>query len=443
MEATNGLGVILENRYYGQSYPFEDMSTDHLAYLTTEQSSSILSRQSEYPTSLTVPFLGIADNAYFAQHATFKGVNATLQAPSTPWILYGGSLAGAQTAWSIKTYGDILFGGIGSSATTYATLAYPQWYDPIQKLAPQDCVSSINNIISNFDSLVAANNTAGIAQFKSIFGLAELSDIRDFAMTIAFPLGGPLDYPTNTWQELLWDPSQGSRDFWDFCANVTNLDAPADITAIDYALANYTGGVPWTNLGNYANYVKNVLVEDYCTSTGQTVEQCYSTQNVSYWADESNSGNRAYMYSTCTEAGLYQTARDTSDGPSLISQVLQPSYTQEWCNWSFAPGTYNSIPATPNTTRINQYGGLSVEADRLAHIDGANDVWLDVCYHSHEAPERVSSDLRPEYLITGAGHHWDSYGLGGLAEVGSEPQFIEQAHLWEIRVVKRWLEMGW
>ena len=40
MEATNGLGVILENRYYGESFPFNDSSTDNLAFLTTEQSSS-------------------------------------------------------------------------------------------------------------------------------------------------------------------------------------------------------------------------------------------------------------------------------------------------------------------------------------------------------------------------------------------------------------------
>jgi Serine carboxypeptidase S28 len=38
MEATNGLGIILENRYYGKSYPFNSSTTDELAYLTTEQS---------------------------------------------------------------------------------------------------------------------------------------------------------------------------------------------------------------------------------------------------------------------------------------------------------------------------------------------------------------------------------------------------------------------
>lgn len=38
MEATNGLGVILENRYYGESYPFASSTTDELRFLTTEQS---------------------------------------------------------------------------------------------------------------------------------------------------------------------------------------------------------------------------------------------------------------------------------------------------------------------------------------------------------------------------------------------------------------------
>lgn len=64
------------------------------------------------------------------------------------------------------------------------------------------------------------------------------------------------------------------------------------------------------------------------------------------------------------------------------------------------------------------------------------DVWLDICYHSHFAPPRVSTDLRPEYLIAGGGHHWDSYGI---LDVAAEPDYIRGAHLWEIRTVKKWL----
>ncbi|KAF2502375.1 extracelular serine carboxypeptidase-like protein [Lophium mytilinum] len=415
MEATNGLGVILENRYYGESYPYNTSTTDELAYLTTEQT--------------------IADNAYFAQHAVFPGVNGSLLAPDTPWILYGGSLAGAQTAFSIKAHGDVLYGGIASSGVIHAVLAYPQWYDPIQKFGPSDCIASINGIIDKMDQLVQAKNTKAIQELKEIFGLGDLTDIRDFAMTIAFPIGGPMNYPTGTWQELIWYPAYSSDDFWNFCSNVTNIDAPESITSVDYKLAPYTGGEPWTDLGKYADYVKKVIVP-LCLSgrIDSTDPGCFSTQNETFYADVTNSAARSYLYSTCTEQGAYQVA--PAHGPSLISRVLQVDYTQEWCTWAFPHGKFNSIPPTPNLDYYNHYGGFNFKADRLAFIDGNSDVWLDVCYHSNDAPPRISSDLHPEYLIMPGGHHWDSYGIKNIT---AEPQFIREAHLWEIRTVKKWL----
>lgn len=60
-------------------------------------------------------------------------------------------------------------------------------YDPIQKFAPQDCISSVNGVIEKIDRLVDSRNTEAIQELKTIFGLQDLKDIRDFAMTIAFP----------------------------------------------------------------------------------------------------------------------------------------------------------------------------------------------------------------------------------------------------------------
>jgi hypothetical protein len=71
--------------------------------------------------------IAIADNRYFAQHATFPGVSENLTAPATPWILYGGSLAGGQTAYSLVAHGDVLFGGIAASAPAQPVLGYPEW----------------------------------------------------------------------------------------------------------------------------------------------------------------------------------------------------------------------------------------------------------------------------------------------------------------------------
>lgn len=60
-------------------------------------------------------------------------------------------------------------------------------YDPIQKFGPQDCIASINGIIEKIDDLVGSKNEKAIQQLKSIFGLEVLADIRDFAMSIAYP----------------------------------------------------------------------------------------------------------------------------------------------------------------------------------------------------------------------------------------------------------------
>lgn len=181
MNATNGLGIILENRYYGESYSYNASTTEQLRFLTTEQT--------------------IADNAYFAQHVKLENVTDgdNLMAPGRPWILCGGSLAGPQTAFSLVEYQDLLWGGIASSAPVHVVKAYPEWYYPIQKFGPSDCTTRINNIIDKMDSLVQQNNTRAIQQLKEIFGLGTLSDIRDFAQTIAFSIGGPLNYPTYTW----------------------------------------------------------------------------------------------------------------------------------------------------------------------------------------------------------------------------------------------------
>lgn len=256
MNETGGLGVIIENRYYGDSYPYTNLTTDNLAYLTNEQT--------------------IADFAYFAQRAVFPGINATLTAPGTPWILYGGSLAGAQTSFTVKTYGDVIYGGIAASGVTAAAVEYPEWYDPIQKFAPQDCVTSINDIVDKFDALVAANNSAAVQEAKAIFGLEALTDNRDFAKTIAYPLGGPFDYPTETWQELSWQDQDTT--FWEFCRAVTDLDAPENVTAVDEQLAKYTNGSAWTNLGNYADYIKEVILPT-CPSGNYAGGECFGQGN--------------------------------------------------------------------------------------------------------------------------------------------------------------------
>ena len=90
-EATGGIAVILEHRYYGTSIPTPDLSTENLRFLTTQQA--------------------LADTDFFARNVVFEGLeDQKLTAPDTAYIAYGGSYAGAFVAFLRKTYPDTYFG---------------------------------------------------------------------------------------------------------------------------------------------------------------------------------------------------------------------------------------------------------------------------------------------------------------------------------------------
>lgn len=89
--ATNGIGVVLEHRYYGNSWPVPDLSTENLRFLTTDQA--------------------LADEAYFAQNVVFEGLeDKNLTAGNVPYIGYGGSYSGAFNAFLRKLYPDVFWG---------------------------------------------------------------------------------------------------------------------------------------------------------------------------------------------------------------------------------------------------------------------------------------------------------------------------------------------
>ena len=89
--ATHGIGVVLEHRYYGTSFPTPDLSTENLRFLTTDQA--------------------LADEAYFAKNVVFEGLeHLNLTAPNVAYIGYGGSYAGAFNAFLRKLYPDVFWG---------------------------------------------------------------------------------------------------------------------------------------------------------------------------------------------------------------------------------------------------------------------------------------------------------------------------------------------
>jgi hypothetical protein len=75
-EALHGVAVVLEHRYYGESFPADNLSVESLRFLDTQQA--------------------LADVAYFAQNVRFKGLeDYALNSKYNAWFAYGGSYAGS------------------------------------------------------------------------------------------------------------------------------------------------------------------------------------------------------------------------------------------------------------------------------------------------------------------------------------------------------------
>ena len=161
--ATGGLAMVLEHRYYGNSIPVANFSTDSLRWLTNEQA--------------------MADSANFMAKINFTastGITDDLTAPGTPFVYYGGSYAGARSAHMRVKYPELTYGAISSSGVTHASIELWQYFDVVRKATPScssvlvDATLSINIALSRPDL-----NTP----LKQLFGLEALAD-DDFASVL-------------------------------------------------------------------------------------------------------------------------------------------------------------------------------------------------------------------------------------------------------------------
>lgn len=212
--ATHGLGVVLEHRYYGkkhvdllhathhhragESIPVPDLTTDSLRWLNNAQS--------------------LADSAYFMRNVNFSAslfpqnvspaAIANLTAPNTPWIYYGGSYAGARAAHMRVLYPEIVFGAISSSGVTHATINNWEYMDVIRTGAPSKCSELIQSSMTHIDTLVV--NPIANRPLKALFGLQGIEHDDDFVSVVSWPL--------SAFQGKNWDPEVGESAFDNFCA---------------------------------------------------------------------------------------------------------------------------------------------------------------------------------------------------------------------------------
>lgn len=391
-KATNGLGVILEHRYYGTSFPVDDLETENLRFLTTQQA--------------------MADQAYFQSNVVFPGLESeNLTAPHTPWILYGGSYAGAFVAFMRVVYPDITWGAISSSGVTEAIYDFWQYYEPIRIYGPPDCISTQQKLMNVLDNIIMSNDSQTVDDLKTAFGLQNLTDSRDFANEISFGIQG--------WQSLNWDPAVGSNDFYEYCGNLTSDDVEWSATS-DLA-SNVSDLLEAGGWGNESDSLTNRMLNligfmnaTYVSGCETTQNECFSMTNASatMYTDKSteNQGSLSWAYQYCTQWGYIQTGSGVPEGQlPLVPRVLDLEYLTSICRYAF------NITSPPDLESVNQYGGFNISYPRLAIVGGEVDPWRPATpLATLDVPDRLNGSStvdQPVILIEGGVHHSEENGL--------------------------------
>ena len=280
-KATDGLGVILEHRYYGSSLPTPDFSTENLRFLTTEQA--------------------LADTAYFARHVEFEGLEDVDFSPeNVPWIAYGGSYAGSFVAFLRVVYPDVFFAAISSSGVPAAIWDYWEYYEAARIFGPGECPETQGKLVNVADKILMDedNNAKYGAKLKALFGMGETSDDADFASAVGAGI--------SLLQSYNWDPAISSDGFFKYCDAITSdenqfpeqepkrADVEEIITAAGYG----------DELDPLADRMLNMIGTHFqnLRSGAQSQDEYFRTSDASLYArDGPDETWRLWPYQVCTE----------------------------------------------------------------------------------------------------------------------------------------------
>ncbi|KAG8748275.1 hypothetical protein FRC10_007665 [Ceratobasidium sp. 414] len=422
--ATKGLGIVLEHRYYGKSVPVNDLSTDSLRWLNNAQA--------------------LEDSAHFIANVKIPGLDHNVTAPETKWIYYGGSYAGARAAHMRVLYPDLVFGAIASSAVTHATIDYWEYADAVRRTADPVCVAHLQTAVQAVDDVLSTRILAPV--LKSWFGLGGLASDQDFVSVLMTPVGYV--------QGQNWDSAVGSDEWSRFCVALGRGGADRILGAVRVPAVV-------SNLARWIREARRTEGIDLGLTVleQEIVSRCPKSQSVEQVGlDSGTISNATGRHKiSINEPGSRMAGVDIPSGwagcerrvlrrfclgvhrvggappsrayPSIVSRRLTLEYTSAICRQAFPAGAHFSVPAWPNVSVVNSLGDYGLAADRLAFIDGDEDPWLPATPHSPHAEARVDTVARPFKLIRTGVHHYDENGAA------SEPENIQEIHQEETEFV--------
>ncbi|XP_074264393.1 putative serine protease EDA2 [Silene latifolia] len=328
--------VSPEHRYYGKSLPFESHTTENLRYLSSKQA--------------------LFDLASFRQYYQ-ESLNRKLNRSNVenPWFVFGGSYAGALSAWFRLKFPHLTCGSLASSAVVLAVYNFTEFDQQVGISAGPECKAALQEVTQLVEERLKAN----AKEIKSLFGASELKVDGDFllfladAAVMAFQYGNP---------DKLCPPLLKAKK------------ANQDLVAV------------------YASYVKDFYIETFGASV-----KTYSQEHLKNSTVGEDSEDRLWWFQVCSEVAYFQVAPAND---SIRSSKIDTRYHLDLCRNVFGGNVYPEVEATNL-----YYGGLQIAGSKIVFANGSQDPW-------RRASKQISSPGMPSYLITchNCGHCSDVRG---------------------------------
>lgn len=370
--------VDVEHRFYGQSYPTENMTTDNLKYLSADQALADLARVIGY-------------------------IKTSLNSDNSKVITVGGSYPGNLAAWFRLKYPSVSHASIASSAPVTAKTNFYEYMEVVgnamKYFSGQSCFNAFEKAAIKISELASQGyGSTGMKQLETDFATCSTIE-TDLDLGVLFSdLMGNVQGTVQYNNEHL-----GVLNVTDICTTMLKSD------------------------DSYAQFV--ALSADYRAANAQQCEDASWKDMIDYLSatqmDPSNNA-RPWVYQTCNEFGYYQTT-DSKNQPFHSWSAVNLDFSRQMCKDAF-----NGWTSDPEVNWINQaYGDVHIDATNIVFPSGTIDPWhaLGVTNQTDLAQPSAKS-----VYILGTAHCHDLY-----APANSDPESLTQARQIIAENVANWL----
>jgi len=411
---TGGAVVILEHRYWGESSPYDTLTSANLKYLTLDNS--------------------IKDNTYFANNFDAPFDKSGKSSPKySPWVFTGGSYPGALAGWIAVLDPGTFWAYYGTSGVVQAIGDFWQYFTPIIEATPKNCSADLQAVIGYVDKTLQHGSPKEKTKLKAKFGLDSLQD-ADF--------GSALENGPWSWQsgQFYSESTLGYTPYYQFCDYIENVGPDSTNKVPD------ASGVGLTKaLDGYAKYMKEQVIPGYCESTGyftgENNTECFQSLNASnpiyHDLTPENWGNRQWNWMLCNEPFEYWQDGAPQGQPTIVSRLVNKAYWRSQCPLWFPEMTYG-IAKGKSAATVNAHTGGWFEhnTQRLMFANGEWDPWRDSTVSSINRPggPQKSTPQFPVRVVEHGTHCSDLYGQNWAVNPGVKA--IADA---EVENMKQWV----